>query len=229
MIRIIDRKPEEVLKEQFVEKYKSQLIDIWYRLVQVNTSITILENIRRYPLQNIYAPQENVFWEMTFLNFFGNSVVTLYTLSKDKTRSGRANTLTDLKNKIITSWIKEAYKTEFQEMLKNTKIDKRLEKIQDKISQLRNNIYAHRFINNDGTLSNNLVQKLRLEQLREYYGSIEKLFRSCTFACEYVTSLYPQTVPGDEPEKKDIEEILDLIIKIAIGSINLNAMESFGQ
>jgi hypothetical protein len=57
------KKPEEVIKPEFLETYKALHSDIWRRLILVHTNIIILEKIEKFPFEHIYAPQENIFLE----------------------------------------------------------------------------------------------------------------------------------------------------------------------
>jgi len=211
---ITDERPEDVLVSEFLPAYNELHQDIWYRLVHVHTSIMILEKIHEHPLNHIYAPQEMIFWGMVYSNFFGLSVVILYTLVQDQAKHDRTpHTLPAFRDKLLTRWLRESYIDYFKNTLANAKFDSGIKYIQGKIDHLRNNLFAHRFVNPDGTLSTRSLPNLPLAQLREYYEAVERLFHACSFGTEYFTTLYPPATVGGKPVKKDIEELLELIVK----------------
>lgn len=91
---ISDKKLEDVLKPEFLEKYKDLHEDIWFRLSQINTTITILEKILQSPLRYFpqYFPQsETIFWQTVCWNFIRVSVVFIHAMVNDQ--SSDAHTL----------------------------------------------------------------------------------------------------------------------------------------
>jgi len=52
-IQIEERKSDEVIQSQFVDLYKTLHKNIWHRLIQLNTSITIMERIASYPINHL--------------------------------------------------------------------------------------------------------------------------------------------------------------------------------
>ena len=50
---INDKKPEDVLKPEFIQQYKELHEDIWHRLVEANTTIAILEKILSFPFSHL--------------------------------------------------------------------------------------------------------------------------------------------------------------------------------
>jgi hypothetical protein len=114
-MQIDERKPEDVLKPRFVDTYRSLHRDIWYRLVQTNTSITILEKIIAFPFHYFYSPTENVFWQMVYWNFLYTVIVLLHGLTGDNDKD--ALTLNRFKNLLIKEWIKEQEKTSLKARL----------------------------------------------------------------------------------------------------------------
>jgi len=207
-VNITDKKPENVLKPEFVEKYKELHQDIWQRLIQINTNITILEIIQKFPFHNIYYPPENVFWSMVYWNFTYTSVVLMYALVNDD----KENRLTILKFRDLLSkdWLKDNEKQEFYKRAGKFNSGN-IKQVCNKIADMRHKIIAHRIINPDGTLPK--VTGVTLSEIKKIFNEIETLFRACCFGSEYVTSLYLNGTCGGKPIEKDIEHILELIVK----------------
>lgn len=205
---IYDKKPEEVLKSEFVQQYTELHEDIWHRLVEINTTITILEKIQEFPFSHFYYPRENVFWSMVYWNFTYTSVVLMYALVNDENE----NRLTILKFRDFLSkdWLKDNEKQEFYKRAGKFNSGN-IKQVCNKIADMRHKIIAHRIINPDGTLPK--VTGVTLSEIKKIFNEIETLFRACCFGSEYVTSLYLNGTCGGKPIEKDIDHLLDLIVK----------------
>lgn len=204
------KKPEDVLKPVHFEAYEILHKDIWNRLIHVNTNLTILEKIQNFPFHHIYAPQENIFWTMVRWNFLYISIVFLHSLTTDQ--GDRKHTLTRFANRILNDWIKETYKPSYQQRLRNAKLDKNLSINREKIQRLRHKVIAHRFLDIDGTRLM-CVEGVTLAEVCQTYKDVEKLFCACSFGTQYICNLYIGGTIGGKQVKKDIDKLLDLIIK----------------
>jgi len=204
------KKPEEVIKPEFLETYKNLHSDIWHRLIQVHTNIIILEKIKEFPFVHLYAPQENIFWTMVYWNFLYISVVFLHSLVSDKTKG--AHTLLIFKNRVLNHLLIDSFKSDYQKMLKKAKLDKNLKSIHVKISVMRNKVISHRFLDSDGSLVKD-VEGVSLAEVRQAYDDVEKLFRACSFGGDYLTTFYIPGIVDGKPIAKDIDELFDLIVK----------------
>jgi hypothetical protein len=207
---INNKRPEDVLKLEFVQVYQNLHKDIWGRLIHVNTNLTILEKIQNFPFHHIYSPQGNIFWTMVYWNFLYISIIFLHTLTTDE--GDQKHTLRGFANKIRTDWISDSYKSEYQKHLKNAKLDRRLEPIRTKIKKMRDKVIAHRFLDSDGARVID-VKGVKLTEIRQAYEDIEKLFRVCSFGVQYISNFYIGGTIGGKPVKEDIDELLELILK----------------
>ena len=54
---------------------------------------------------------------------------------------------------------------------------------------------------------------MKVLEVRRIYDATENIFRSCSFGTEYVCTLYPEGTCGGKPIEKDIDCLLDLIVK----------------
>lgn len=209
-MNINNKRPEDVLKPEFVQAYEKLHMDIWGRLIHVNTNLTILEKIRNFPFHHIYSPQANIFWTMVHWNFLYISVAFLHSLTTDE--GNEKHTLTKFANRILIDWIKDAHKPEYQELLKEAKLDKRIEPIRTKIKKMRDKVIAHRFLDSDGARVID-VKGVTPAEVRQAYEDLEKLFRVCSFGAQYISNLYIGGTIGGKPVKEDVDELLELILK----------------
>lgn len=205
---INDKKPEDVLKPEFVQQYKELHEDIWHQLVETNTTITILEKIQSFPFHHFYSPNENVFWNMVYWNFTYTLVVLMYALVNDE----RKDRLTILKFRDFLSkdWLKDNEKQEFYKRAGKFN-SANIKQVCDKIDVMRHKIIAHRIMNPDCTLPE--VTGVTLLEIKKIFKEIETLFQACCFGSEYITSLYLNGTCGGKPIERDIDHILDLIVK----------------
>jgi len=204
------KKPEEVIKPEFLDTYKTLHSDIWHRLIQVHTNIIILEKIEKFPFEHIYAPQENIFWTMVYWNFLYVAIVFLHSLTTDQ--GDTKHTLTRFANIILNDGINDTDKPVYQKLLKNAKLDNKTEQIRKKIAAMRHNVISHRFLDSDSSCVKH-VQGVSLAEVRRAYDDVAKLFRAVNFGVEHISTLYVGGTVGGKPVEKDIDKLLDLIVK----------------
>ncbi len=207
---LTNKRPEDVLKTDSLNTYKELHKDIWDRLIHVGTNLTILEKIQKFPFDCIYAPENNIFWNMVHWNFRYVSILYLHTLANDQ--GDEKHAIDRFANRILNDWMCDSYKSEYQSELRKTKLDKRLKYIRDKIRDIRHNVIAHRLLDDDRS-SLKQVEGVKLDELRQVYEDIEDLFRTISFGTEYVSNFYVGGSVGGKLVKEDIDELLDLILK----------------
>jgi len=212
-MNICEKKPEDVIKPEFLEKYKELHEDILARLIHTNTTITILEKILQYPFKYFSASQ-TIFWRTIFWNFAWVSVILIYALTDDKKKD--VHTLPKFKNK-VRIWLKDTEKVEFSRILKEHRFDPTTKNILDKTTDIRTNLMAHRLLDKFDHLLHS--KAVTVSEIRYVYNNIEKLFQACSFGIEYDTSLLLT-------ETENIDHILDLITK---ASLWLNQPELMGE
>jgi len=205
---IEERKPEELLKPEHVEEYKLWHKDIWDRLIQINTSIMILESIQKYPIDNLFFPPENIFLERVYWNFTYTCVVMLHGLISDQS-SNSVVTLRHFKNHLISTWLKDSEKASFQEGLKQNRFSDNFKLLEEKSKNMRHKVIAHR----DRKTICESIPGLSISELRSFFNETEVMFRFCTFGGDYHNSLYPPSSHKGKPEQKDIDYLMELLIK----------------
>jgi len=208
-MNIADKRPKDVMKSEFIQQYEEFHEDIWHRLVEINTTITILETIQKFPFNYFYPPQENVFWTTVYWNFIYVIIVLMHALVKDQVPD--THTLPKFKNKIVNEWLKSSEKAEYLKKLQKAKFDHITKNILEKTADIRHQLLAHRIIDPDGHLSD--PHSVKVSEIRRTYDATEELFRSCSFGAEYECTLYPKEFYGGKPIERDIDHLLDLIVK----------------
>lgn len=207
-IPISDKKPEDVLKSEFIQKYKELHEDIWHRLIETNTTITILETIQQFPFHHFYPPQENVFWTTVFWNFIYVAIVFIHSIVNDQSKN--VHTLPRFKNN-VRQWLKDSEKPEYDNNLKKANFDNITKSILKKTSDIRRQLLAHRLFDKTGFLSK--PEGVKVSEIRHAYNAIEEIFLTCSFGSEYVTTFYLDGICAGKPIEKDIDHLLDLIVK----------------
>jgi len=205
---INDKKLEEVLKPEYVETYKSLHNDIWGRLLHIHTNIIILDRLSKFDFDT-FCPVEQTFWYLVHWNFMCTSIILINGLINDQ-GSGK-HTLPRFRNKVL-KWLKESEKKNYQQNLKRNKLDKNLVSIRRTIKDLRRNRVAHRLLDDHGLKVKN-AKGVSLAEIKNVYEDIEKLFCSCSFGGQYITTFYSNSTVGGQPIEKDIDKLLDMIEK----------------
>lgn len=208
---INDKNPQDVLKPEFLEQYKELHQDIWHRLIRINTNLSILEIIQKFPFHHIYYPPENIFWESVYRNLLYTSVALIHTLVGDHEK--QAHTLPRFKNHILKDWLKDSEKPAYQTLLKTVKFAREIKIIRQKVAAMRNKVIAHRFLDDSHPAQVQSAERVTVSELRSFYDATEKMFHACSFGSEYVTTFYLEGTCGGRPIEKDIDHILDLIAK----------------
>lgn len=205
-MNINEQKPEEVLKDEFLEKYKELHEDIWARLIHINTTITILEKIPQSPLQ-YFEQSQTIFWRTIFWNFAWVSVILIHALTDDKGKD--VHTLPKFKNK-VRSWLEDTEKAKFSRILKEHNFDPTTKNILAKIADIRKKLVHELLDESERPLYPNAFT---ISEIRQAYNDIEKLFNACSFGVEYDTTLYPTGEFAGKPIEKDIDKLIDLVVK----------------
>lgn len=205
-MNLSEKKPEDVIKPEFLEKYKELHEDIWSRLSHINTTITILEKTLQSPLQ-YFQQSETVFWQTVCWNSVWALVILIHALINDKLKY--THTLPKFKDNIL-EWLENSEKAEFSQILEKHEFDPTTETIKEKITQIRHKELAHREFKNNCFPNPNGIT---VSEIRRAYNDIENLFQACSFGIEYDTTLYPTGTCGGKPIEKDIDKLLDLIVK----------------
>jgi hypothetical protein len=202
------RPPEQVIKPEYLAAYKTAHADIYHRLIQINTSIEILETVAQYhyPLTCIFSPQDP-FFVMLHWNFTYTCVIMLHGLLDDS----EGYTLRNFKNNLLKSWGSDIEQQALRSRLKSFRFSDKFNSLVKRLVDLRHKVIAHRDpCVVDGSLS---IPGLSIKDLRAIYSETEALFGACSFHAEYFTTLHPEGTVRGNPIEKDIERIMNLLVK----------------
>jgi hypothetical protein len=198
---------EQVLKPECIADYKKAHEDIWHRLIDINTSIQILETIAKYPLHHLCAPHDP-FWHMLYWNFTYTCVVLLYALV-DRRRDSLH--LTALHDRLTSAWLLPGEQAPFRERVDPDRFHDSVNSVRRKVAAFRHKVIAHR---DTAVASGSLqVPGLSIPDLRALYDETESLFAACSFQSEYDMSPYPGRTGGGRPVETDIERLMNLIVR----------------
>jgi hypothetical protein len=199
----------QVIKTEHLEAYEHARMDIWNRLINLDTNLKILESVDESLVLKdvdrciVMTSRESryVFRRMVWA-VYGESVMLIATLLYDDDKNSLE--IDRFRKSITTDWILPQFKGRFQEECKVfDKHTKRRNELGHKINRYRNTYYAHR--NCDATKVKS-VKLVGLPQLREAFGIASELFGCCTLWSGLHMYLSEDTETG-------IGEICDALVK----------------
>ena len=197
---------QEVLKPECVAEYETAHADIYHRLIDINTSIEILETIACFPLKHLLDPYEP-FFQTLYWNFTSTCVVMLHALLEGTEPFG----IQQFKKHLVRDWLPEHEQQALTSRLRGVRFTKEAERIKDHAAALRHKVIAHRDLE---VVSGSFeILGLAIRDLRVLYSGTEALFGACCFRTEYVTSLYPPGTVGGRPVERDIERFMKLLLR----------------
>jgi hypothetical protein len=144
---------------------------------------------------------------MLHWNFTYTCVVMLHGLLNDSS----GYTIHKFKDKLQKLWFLDIEQRSLCSRLNSFEFSKKVESLLDQLTDLRHKIIAHRDSRIvAGSLS---IPGLTIKDLRAIYSETEALFAACSFHAGYNTSLYLEGTVAGKPIEKDIERIMNLLVK----------------
>lgn len=211
-----------VLEKGSIDEYQKALYFFWDELTKLNINIFIIKKIFEFPFDIFCSPQNTIFFSSVVWNFYENSVLIITKLATDEGTD--LHTLLQFKN-WVREQIKEEYKSDFCQKLREVKFDLETKKIFKKAKDLRNYVFAHFNRNKLEQILN-----LNLSELEKLKDKINSFFDVLTINCEY--DMFPPSysenaiLPNGVNHRTDIEVILDYVAK---NSVLLNMPERFPE
>ncbi|MHA1336269.1 MAG: AbiU2 domain-containing protein [Promethearchaeota archaeon] len=210
---LLYKKPEEIIKKQYIKDYKNSLEIIWLELVRLNSTVFVLEKLINFPAKIFLPKGKDLFLNLVYHNFIENCIIIISRIFTDKSKD--THTIIWFKNKIRNKYLKDIYKDEFDKMLKERKFSKNVNTLSDKIHKIRSKLVAHL---KRELLLNEITSdfKISFKELKEVVNAIEDLFILICFGHGH--HLYPiQWIPNlvrNDPldNRTDIDEILDYFV-----------------
>jgi hypothetical protein len=197
---------QEVLKAECVAEYKTMHTDIYHRLIQIDTSIEILETIASFPLKHLLTP-DDPFFTILYWNFTYTCVVMLHALLKESESLG----IPRFRKHLIRDWLPEHEQEALRGHLRTARFSKTAQCIRRRVAATRDKVIAHR----DSQVATHplKIPGVTIGDSRAPCNETEALFAACCFAVEYGTTLYPPGTVGGRPAEKDIERFMRLLLR----------------
>ncbi len=216
----------EVIQEHAVDLYKQAMTSFHAELMVLNVNLMHAEYILNFPFDVFGMTEQTIFFRMSAVNALRSAILTITKLVVDQ---GDPYTLLKLKNDIQNTWIKDEYKPELRQLLRQAKFDKEVERILKQIREFRHSRLAH--LDRDyifaPTKEFNLgAIGVNMEDLKQVAGAIDRLFQTLSFGVDRIMLPlgYSPRISGNS--KIDIEELLD---NIARNSSLINMPERDGE
>src|SRR5687767_3964757 len=80
---LANRRPEELFEPAFVERYHRLHQDLWWRIIRLHGTFYTLEQLKAFPFDQLYAPNQMEFWRLVIENFLDVGVLMLHGLVND--------------------------------------------------------------------------------------------------------------------------------------------------
>ncbi|WP_281886550.1 hypothetical protein [Paenibacillus sp. YYML68] len=201
-------KEEDLFEEPFLSEYKEEMQFFYSELVHLNVQLFIIEKIMRFRFDLFVNPNQTIFFSNVLSSFFESSILRIARIITDT--DGDFRTITKFKNRIFQS-IKDVYKGEFRNRIKENRFDKNTEELLVKIRARRNQRIAHTIINvSEEDLHKSTIYLKDLFSLRDQLNSILSTLSFGTTRM-MLPIQYDEHVqhPKGTDSRTDIERILD--------------------
>lgn len=208
------RKPEELFKPEFVERYKFLHNDLWLRFIQLHGTIYTLEQLEHFPFDYLYSPSDMEFWHLAKLNFFEMAIVILHSLINDQ--GNDSHTIPKFKNEIAKRpWLDESMCKLFRQTIKALKFNLSVSEISGRIKDVRDYYIVHRLVDNQSGYLKVKLKGVKLQEIRELFDASHSLFGALSFGGAYETLAGDQSpgMVGGKPTRTCLDKILDTVIR----------------
>jgi hypothetical protein len=210
---LADRKPEDLFEASFVEQYHKLHKRLWWRIIRVHETIRTLEELRHFPFDYLYAPNDMEFWHLVVTNFIDMACLLLHGLVTDRGRD--VHSIQSFRDSIMKGpWLDPQKCNLFQQTLKERKFDTEVREIAERVGRIRDHRIAHALEKSDGAMKEEFA-RIRLDELRRLFDATHSIFGALSFGGSYVTlagDLMPRTVKG-KPTPSCLGELLTLILR----------------
>jgi hypothetical protein len=221
---------EEILAAEFFPIYQSEMNGLWQQILEMNSSIFILEKIESFPF-HIFG-DKTPFWILTKNALFERVLMIIWRISidEDVSRKGEPHLTIPRLKRLITKNLNAKSSVHGRELASEFKnIDRIVKYTRDKVADIRNNFLGH--LNHEFN-TNPRPKKIasiaiQLADLMLLQAKINKMFELLSFNALYLP-FYPEYDPNviisgrPATEDTDIGQLLD---DIARNSAALNMPE----
>ena len=212
--KLANAKPKELFSPDYVGRYRRLHEDLWWRIVRVHGTLHTLDQLKAFPFEHLYAPNEMEFWRLVVRNFLDMACILLHGLLSDE--SANAQTIPRFKNEVIRApWLDDTKRQLLQRTLGERKFDKVADSIADRVRAIRHRRIAHRLRDKEGDAAKEQLAAVSLDELHRLFNAAHGLFGALCFGSAYATlagDLMPCTV-GGKPARTCLDEILDAVLR----------------
>ena len=138
--------PEQIIEPSYLPVYKQEIDILFKYLSRLNAEVFLLDKMANFPF-DIFPPSEGAFWRLVGDALFETSIMIIWRVWIDTRHDGL--TIGQLKNSLITKYLKRKYLDDFENTLKTEKVEKRLKrfkksrKFESRIKNIRHGYIAH--------------------------------------------------------------------------------------
>jgi hypothetical protein len=212
---------ETVLLPAFIPQYGALTASIFSEIVQLNTTLYIVNKIVEFPFHLFGGSAENVFFYMNVLNGTEIAIGIAYKLLIDTDR--RSYGLLRLKNEILRN-VRPEHLDDYREHLRNARIEAAVQRLLPAVEALRSNQVAH--LSESLARGNLTIERPNVQELDTIRLELNRIYSCLSFnqTSLFVPLSYAETVihPPGTDSRPDIVKLLD---GMAMGSSLLTMPE----
>lgn len=206
------KNPEDVLKAEALDEYRVAMAEFHVRLVSLKTDIFIVQKILDFPIGLFTVLEDGLFLRRVVHNFCETAVLQITKMATDQVANAR--TIRKFKN-FMHRAIKDEYRDDYRQILKEAKFSSRTESLLDKAKKLRDTQIAHSL--RDPAAETGPEDSITFGDIKSLCDELIRLFEVASFSSEfmYLTISYDPRVqhPAGRDARPDIEKILDSIVR----------------
>ena len=208
------RKPEELFKPDFAERYHRFHKNLWWRITRVHGTLYTLDRLKQFPFEYLYGPDRMEFWRLVVENFLDTACLILHGLVTDTGED--VLSLRSFHNEIAKApWLCREKRDLLIQTLRERKFDKAVESIEERVDKIRDTRIAHRLVDRQSGSTKEVLAGVSLEELWRLFDAAHRLFGALSFGAGYLTlagDLTPGTV-GGQPRRTCLDGVLDGILR----------------
>jgi hypothetical protein len=211
---LADAKPETLFEPGFVEKYLRLHNDLWWRIIRVHGTLCTLDELKEFPLDNLYSPNGMEFWRLVIENFLDTACLMLHGLATDTGK--KVHSLRSFKKEVVmAAWLCPDKLDLFKETLRERKFNEVVKSIAKRVQAMRDSRIAHRLIDWQSGDPFQAFADVTLEEIWQLFDATHSLFGAISFGSAYATlagDQIPSTV-GGQPTRTCLDQVLDAVLR----------------
>jgi len=210
---------KDVLDDRWLISYEQHIEVFWQQLIRLNLGIRALNKLTSFPF-DLFETTPQHFWKLMVTALFEMCVMIIWRVAVDKEKEGL--TLQHFKNQICQHVRDSKYCQLLTDSIKQKRLDKEIQALGSKITEIRHNFIAHmNIMEHIDPNSSELLQKpLVLSELEQYQKTVNEYFELLCFGNFRV--LLPWEYTSDNLQEDDIDRLL---VNIAQHSTLINTPE----